>query len=1079
MAIRKDSVQLSIEINGVKAGQTYKQLRDNARDLKREIDKLTPGTDDFVKKSEELRKVNNVLADIRNTTAGVAMKIDESGKRIGPLTSLFQKGAAAAAGFFAVESIARWGKELISWATKGTAALETSQRKTAIVFGEAIDLVEDYAAINAQNIGLTETQYASLASRIGDVIIPMGFQREEAAKMSAEMTNLAAALAVWSDGMYDTEGAVKILSKAMVGQRGSLDELGIIITEAEIKQELLRRGQSKLTGEMLQQAKAIISYELILRRSQDAMTSFRSNSDSIERTHSRLTAAFNRSKEAILASLLPAYKSLTSAVADIIAPLKQQSDLVTELQAQFNIQIETLQKGNISQENRKKLIDEINVKYKEYLPNLITEKTTLEELKTIQDQVNKSFQDRILLLSTQESLVNINNRLIKSKAEELRLAQEQTKAQQELNKVLDAAGVDRDIEGELIKNEKFARAFERQSVQRASLRANDVNDQIEKNQKLQEALRSEFDATSEAARQLGLDLASILNPPKPIVPAPSENDADSKKSAEKKAFEKEEGDIIKLRNLRIDANERVVQSAEAAALKRQLIEVEAENQIAEARIKIFRNASEEKERLSLGEVEELNRKILDAEQKANDIRAQLNLTELTELIETERKLRIEALEEEAYAEAEHARKLEIINKESDLRIAQARLQTLDSQSAEYTKAQLEIAAKQREIDKLIAADKLATEIEVIETQRNYVLAGLNELKLDEKDFQEYKKLINAQYDKEILEKRLKYLDPNSPEGAKIKAAIAELERAIGNAQFQIPDTIANAGGSSSPGARKTNQDKLKEAVQFAVQQAEAIASAVFSIERNRIEETLSQELRNIDTIEKRKLAAAGNDAELQKKILAESERDRIAAEKRAAKERKKIARTEAVVQGALSVIEALPNPYLVAAAIIGTGLQLAVIDSQQFYEGGHTGDKGIFKDQHGRDVVGYVHAKEWVAPRHMVEDPETGPIIRKLEATRRAKKGFYEGGFTTVDTTPTYTSSNTYLSTSLSKETSDTLIVSLLEKIYMATSNTAEGVGDVAAATRSWPSRVKADVSILDIEKKQGELNYIRDLSRT
>jgi hypothetical protein len=58
--------------------------------------------------------------------------------------------------------------------------------------------------------------------------------------------------------------------------------------------------------------------------------------------------------------------------------LTEQEQSVTksteDLQVAFNIQIETLKRGNISTENRKKLIEQINARYGEYLPNLLTEK---------------------------------------------------------------------------------------------------------------------------------------------------------------------------------------------------------------------------------------------------------------------------------------------------------------------------------------------------------------------------------------------------------------------------------------------------------------------------------------------------------------------------------------------------------------------------------------------------------------------------------------------------------------------------------------------------------------------------------
>lgn len=72
MSVRKDKVQIEVEVNGKKAGQTYKELKKNARDLKRELDALTPGTEKFRRKAEELRSVNTRLRQIQASTRGVS-----------------------------------------------------------------------------------------------------------------------------------------------------------------------------------------------------------------------------------------------------------------------------------------------------------------------------------------------------------------------------------------------------------------------------------------------------------------------------------------------------------------------------------------------------------------------------------------------------------------------------------------------------------------------------------------------------------------------------------------------------------------------------------------------------------------------------------------------------------------------------------------------------------------------------------------------------------------------------------------------------------------------------------------------
>lgn len=83
MSIKKDKVQIDIEINGKKAGKTYGELIGTSRRLKKELAKLTPGTDAFVKKSAELKKVNDKLATIRQQTRGVAKGMEEATKKTG------------------------------------------------------------------------------------------------------------------------------------------------------------------------------------------------------------------------------------------------------------------------------------------------------------------------------------------------------------------------------------------------------------------------------------------------------------------------------------------------------------------------------------------------------------------------------------------------------------------------------------------------------------------------------------------------------------------------------------------------------------------------------------------------------------------------------------------------------------------------------------------------------------------------------------------------------------------------------------------------------------------------------------
>lgn len=81
------------------------------------------------------------------------------------------------------------------------------------------------------------------------------------------------------------------------------------------------------------------------------------------------------------------------------------TDLSTELRKtriEMNAEINVLKKGNLTVEERQKLIAGINEKYGKYLPNLITEKSSLQEIEAAQKAANKELFNRIQIAAKQE-----------------------------------------------------------------------------------------------------------------------------------------------------------------------------------------------------------------------------------------------------------------------------------------------------------------------------------------------------------------------------------------------------------------------------------------------------------------------------------------------------------------------------------------------------------------------------------------------------------------------------------------------------------------------------------------------------
>jgi hypothetical protein len=154
------------------------------------------------------------------------------------------------------------------FAVKIAADAEEMQSKFEAVFkeltGEATQFAEEFAGRIGRSVGETKRQM----SEFQDVLVPLGFARKDAAGLSKALLTAATDLASFNN-KTDAQASEALL-KALTGEREMLKSLGIVLSEADLKHELLARGQNKLTGQALKQAKAVATLDLILRGSSDA-----------------------------------------------------------------------------------------------------------------------------------------------------------------------------------------------------------------------------------------------------------------------------------------------------------------------------------------------------------------------------------------------------------------------------------------------------------------------------------------------------------------------------------------------------------------------------------------------------------------------------------------------------------------------------------------------------------------------------------------------------------------------------------------------------------------------------------------
>ena len=190
------------------------------------------------------------------------------------------------------------------------------------VFKEGTDRAQEFADELAGRIGRSVQETKRTMSNFQDTFVPLGFAREQARGLSQQMTELASDVASFKN-MADGDVANRFTS-ALVGNHEAVRQLGIVITETSLKQELMRMGAKKVAGQYQTLDKVQARYNLILAGTKDAQ-------GDAERTAGSFTNRFRGLKGAIR----DVVGDFGSAFLPMLAELsKKMTDWIREVQPQ-------------------------------------------------------------------------------------------------------------------------------------------------------------------------------------------------------------------------------------------------------------------------------------------------------------------------------------------------------------------------------------------------------------------------------------------------------------------------------------------------------------------------------------------------------------------------------------------------------------------------------------------------------------------------------------------------------------------------------------------------------------------------
>jgi hypothetical protein len=331
----------------------------------------------------------------------------------------------------------------------------------------------------------------------------------------------------------------------------------------------------------------------------------------------------------------------------------------------------------------------------------------------------------------------------------------------------------------------------------------------------------------------------------------------------------------------------------------------------------------------LSDTKQYQKRLVEIEIEGAKDQARERRVSIEESFKAEKALLDEALANREIGQREYAKRIKEIEGEriaALLEAERAGQQDITSLLAQQFEARLSVAeaAYRAEVAALTQASK---------DQRDQAVARAKETGADIS--QELAK-IDADLQNKLNEA---LLNRNEAEKAAAKERV-ETERQAAQAIASIEDQAIERRKRQ----REDEEERIKELAELAIDVAGKTASQIAALDSQRLERRVESELQSATLEADRRKALAGGNAVEIAKIEEDLQKKRKEIERGAARERQNIAIKEAIIQGALAAIKALPNFPLVIATALATALQVAVIKGQKFERGGLVKmDKDLYK----------------------------------------------------------------------------------------------------------------------------------------
>ena len=200
----------------------------------------------------------------------------------------------------------------VKTATGAATDLNEEINKASVVFRGAEKPLIDWSNTTASSLGIARQEALAAAGTFGNMLVPMGFARKDAANMSQRMVGLAADMASFNNA--DPSETLDALRAGLAGESEPLRKFGVFLNDARLKQEALNMGIYDGKGPLDSATKAQATYALILKDTKDAQGDFKRTSGSLANQQRILKAQWTNLAATIGKAVLPVALKLAQAL---------------------------------------------------------------------------------------------------------------------------------------------------------------------------------------------------------------------------------------------------------------------------------------------------------------------------------------------------------------------------------------------------------------------------------------------------------------------------------------------------------------------------------------------------------------------------------------------------------------------------------------------------------------------------------------------------------------------------------------------------------------------------------------------